>query len=168
MDDVLTPPPAHLPTRSPEDFLTPHFKYRETWCHPSPGAQQRGFPAAIPLPEEMVREAIGLLKQLEIIRAVWGQPLHIDSFYRTVEYNDWLYLSEGKTPTQSQHCFGRAADIVVVGVPPQIVHDEVLRMQKDGKLKIGGLGRYTTFTHVDTRPFGDHLAQWTGSRASNG
>jgi len=154
----------------PELFLTPHFRYKEVVCRPNEKARAAGFPAIVDPPPEMVQDYIvPLLLQLEILRAVWGRPMRLDSVFRTVAYNDWLYTSEGETPTHSQHCLGRAGDVVVSGIPPLVVHDTALLMFRNGKLKIGGLGQYRTFTHIDTRPVGaqGHLAQWTGSRAGN-
>ena len=48
--------------------------------------------------------------------------------------------------SDSQHRFGRAADIVIPGLTP----DEVAALAEP-LLANGGLGRYDTFTHVDVR-----------------
>lgn len=61
---------------------------------------------------------------------------------------------------------GRAADIVVQGVEPEIVHDTALRLVKEGPVKITGLGKYPRFTNVDVRP-GGRLARWAGSRTGS-
>jgi uncharacterized protein YcbK (DUF882 family) len=155
---------------APAALLTPHFTYRETWCHPNAKAKRdAGFPEFIEPPLEMVqRYIVPLLQQLEILRAVWGLPMALTSVFRSLEYNDWLYTSEGHTPTHSQHCFGRAADVVVKTLDPKLVHDTARELWKNGTLKIGGLGSYPSFTHIDTRPvIKGHLAQWSGSRAGN-
>lgn len=52
----------------------------------------------------------------------------------------------------SQHMLSKAADIEVDGVPPE----EVQRYCDT--IGVPGLGRYTTFTHVDVR---DSIARWT-------
>jgi uncharacterized protein YcbK (DUF882 family) len=53
----------------------------------------------------------------------------------------------------SQHLRGRAADIIVMGTPPSIVADLAEQML------LGGVGRYDTFTHVDTR---HGVVRWKG------
>jgi uncharacterized protein YcbK (DUF882 family) len=54
----------------------------------------------------------------------------------------------------SQHKLGRAADIVVDGFPPESVQ-HYLEGQYPG---VYGIGRYNTFTHIDTRSNGP--ARW--------
>ena len=49
---------------------------------------------------------------------------------------------------KSQHLTASAADIRI-SVTPSIVQDAIEQLQKDGKIKKGGLGRYATFTHYD-------------------
>ena len=56
----------------------------------------------------------------------------------------------------SQHLYSRAADVVVAGVAPNFVAD-YLEETYPGKY---GIGRYNTFTHVDTRTEGP--ARWEG------
>ncbi len=103
-----------------------------------------------------------LCEALEVIRAALGnRPITINSGYRTQRYNTQI----GGAPS-SQHVQGRAADITVKGLSAQRVHDAVLKLYNAGELKIGGLGLYGTFVHVDVRP-GDRLARWTGSRLKN-
>jgi uncharacterized protein YcbK (DUF882 family) len=56
----------------------------------------------------------------------------------------------------SQHLFGRAADIVVVNIEPRHVQDYLSSrypMQY-------GIGYYHNFTHIDTRSTGK--ARWDG------
>lgn len=91
-----------------------------------------------------------LVATLQKIRNHFKAPVTITSAYRTPNHNK----SVGGT-TFSQHCFGRAADIKVKGVAPKTVAKYV-----DGILKNrGGIGVYSTFTHVDVR---SDRARWEG------
>ncbi len=68
----------------------------------------------------------------------------------------------------SQHPKGRAADIRHSRLTTSQFHLRILLLQRAGKLpKLGGLGLYLTFVHVDCRPWEGHLAQWGGKRSSN-
>lgn len=82
-----------------------------------------------------------LPKLLQQIRDHFGKPVIINSAYRTVTYNDKVGGA-----TKSQHTYGCAADIVVSGVSPLEVYKYA-----DSILKTGGVGKYSTFTHVDVR-----------------
>lgn len=57
----------------------------------------------------------------------------------------------------------RAADLRVSGVTPAKVHAVALELQREGKIRIGGFGKYPGFVHVDVR-LGKRLARWAGSR----
>jgi uncharacterized protein YcbK (DUF882 family) len=102
-----------------------------------------------------------LCQTLEVIRAELGKPIRITSGYRDPAYNRAIGGARA-----SQHMEGRAADIVVKGVPAKKVHDTVLRLYQEGKLPhLRGLGAYNSFTHVDVRP-ATRLVRWKGSRVS--
>ena len=90
---------------------------------------------------------IELLRILEKIRAHFDRPITINSGCRCVDHNNTVDGSDS-----SQHLYGRAADIVIDGIGPEIVYE--LADQMD----IGGAGNYNTFTHVDSRT--DQLARW--------
>jgi len=90
---------------------------------------------------------VALLSTLEYIRSYFGKPVTINSGCRCPEYNKKI----GGEP-DSQHMKARAADIVVKDVSP----DKVADMLEQNNWN-GGLGRYDTFTHVDTR---DVKARW--------
>lgn len=92
-----------------------------------------------------------LVNLLQQIRNHFGLPVTINSAYRTVAYNSRVSGSS----SESQHCNGNAADIVVQGVKPKDVADYVERLMPN----TGGIGRYSTFTHVDVRSV---KARWNG------
>ena len=91
-----------------------------------------------------------LVELLQKIRDHFGAPITINSAYRTPEYNKKIGGS-----TYSQHQYGKAADIVVKGVKPS----EVAAYAEQLMPSYGGVGRYATFTHVDTR---DEKSRWNG------
>jgi uncharacterized protein YcbK (DUF882 family) len=81
-----------------------------------------------------------LLTILEKIRTHFDRPVHITSGHRCEDYNRQVGGS-----SNSQHLHGRAADIVVQGIPASLVQE----LCED--LNVPGLGKYETFTHIDTR-----------------
>lgn len=91
------------------------------------------------------------LEVLERVREHVGQPVIVNSGCRCPEHNRAI----GGAP-HSQHLLARAADIRIDGVAPDVVHDYAGQLLDN----TGGLGRYRTFTHIDTRSNGP--ARWTG------
>ena len=84
------------------------------------------------------------LRILEAVREHFGRPLIVTSGARCRDYN----ASVGGA-RQSQHLVGRAADIKVKDHPAMIVADFIEERFPDASV-----GRYLTFTHVDTRTDG--------------
>lgn len=112
----------------PDDFLSAHFKLAELM---SPDSQT--------VPLDVLENLRKLANRLEDVRTLLGnKPIHINSGYRTVSRN----RAVGGV-SSSQHLFGRAADIVVTGMTPAQVY-KALDKEWDG-----GLGGYSTFTHLD-------------------
>lgn len=91
-----------------------------------------------------------LVNVLQKIRSHFGKSVTITSAYRTPGKNKAC----GGT-TYSQHLYGKAADIKVTGVTPKKVaaYAETLLKNK------GGIGVYSTFTHIDVRAV---KARWKG------
>jgi len=109
-----------------------NFKYSEFWCND----KNRTRP-----PNGMDNE---LILKLERLRYLLGnKPIVINSGYRTVAHNKFVNGSKN-----SQHLYGRAVDIAVKDVKPS----EVYRVA-DRLFAKGGVGKYNTFTHVDTRGY---------------
>lgn len=81
-----------------------------------------------------------LVNYLQKIRDYFGKSITINSAYRTESHNKAVGGA-----SHSQHLFGTAADIVVDGVSPVTV------AQYAEYIGAGGVGLYTTFTHVDAR-----------------
>ena len=82
-----------------------------------------------------------LLRVLDEIRAGFDRPVRIHSACRCPNHNRAVGGSTG-----SQHLIGRAADISVGNTHPGTVADMAEEL-----LPEGGVGRYNTFTHVDSR-----------------
>lgn len=94
-----------------------------------------------------------LLKLLTRIREHFDVPVHINSGARCWEHHVAIYAKLGKEPTaHSQHLFGRAADIVVDGVPADLVRELAHNIGAQG------VGGYDDFTHIDSRSTG--IARW--------
>ena len=91
-----------------------------------------------------------LVNLLERVRDHFDRPVIISSGCRCIRHNEHV---GGKS--SSQHIQGRAADILVSGVDPEDVADYIENINPTG-----GVGRYNTFTHVDTR---DQCARWNGN-----
>jgi len=94
-----------------------------------------------------------LLRILEAIRAHFDRPITVNSGCRCLDHNAAV---GGAMPTDgvggSQHLYGRAADIVVDGISPSLVYELADQMG------IGGAGKYSSFTHIDSRTNGP--ARW--------
>lgn len=91
-----------------------------------------------------------LVMVLQTIRDHFGAAVTISSGYRTPQYN-----SKVGGVAHSQHCYGTAADIVVKGQKPETVAAYARKIMPDW----GGVGIYSTFTHVDVR---EDKADWNG------
>jgi uncharacterized protein YcbK (DUF882 family) len=140
----------------PKMKVTEHFSVWEFRQFAKHGFEVTAYPS-----EWVGTRLLSLCMALETIRLEFGgKPIEIISGYRSPAYNKHV-----KGKRLSQHMQGRAADFVVHGVTPQVVHDKVLRLYKDGFLRIGGLGNYPGFTHVDVRPT-IRLARWEGTRTN--
>ena len=90
-----------------------------------------------------------LMNLLEEIRAACGnRAITITSGYRTESYNKKVDGAK-----QSQHLYAAAADIKVSGMGAS----EVYKLCDTLVGSRGGVGKYSTFTHVDVR---GHKARW--------
>lgn len=91
-----------------------------------------------------------LVDVLQKIRDHFGKAVTINSAYRTPSHNK----KEGGA-THSQHLYGTAADIKVSGVSPK----DVARYAETLLTGRGGIGIYSTFTHIDVR---EVKSRWNG------
>ena len=91
-----------------------------------------------------------LVDVLQKVRDHFGKAVTITSAFRTASHNKNVGGA-----TYSQHCYGKAADIKVSGVSPIRVAAYVETLMPN----TGGIGRYSTFTHVDVR---STKSRWNG------
>jgi len=91
-------------------------------------------------------ETLGVLQDL---RDWFKRKIKITSGCRCEEYNKKVGGAD-----KSKHKEGRAADIQVDGIDPHEIYEYLNRKYP----KKYGLGKYKTFTHVDTRT--DGPARW--------
>lgn len=109
------------------------------------------------IPEgELLDNCIELAENLQVLRTHIGKPINIISAYRPPAYNKKIGGAK-----KSQHLLAKAADIKVPGMAPAEVHAEVIKLIKAGKMKQGGVGKYATFVHYDTR---GTAARWSGGK----
>lgn len=92
----------------------------------------------------------GLVAVLQQIRSHFGKAVTINSAYRTVAKNRAVGGA-----TYSQHLYGLAADITVKGVAPK----DVAAYAETLMPNTGGIGIYSTFTHIDVRAV---KSRWKG------
>lgn len=83
-----------------------------------------------------------LVNVLQKIRDHFGKPVTITSAYRTPTHNKKV----GGT-AYSQHLYGRACDIKV----KDTAHKKVVEYAEKLMPNSGGIGKYSTFTHIDVR-----------------
>lgn len=138
--------------------LTDHFSLAE-FAQPA----RHGFQSE-PYPREWVNDRLlPLCAALELIRDALRSPITVLSGYRSEAYNRCPAVRGARN---SQHVQGRAADIRVPGIAPEAVHEVALVLHEHGTIRLGGLGLYPSWCHVDIRP-GKRLARWTGSRSGS-
>ncbi len=106
--------------------LTKNFKVREFRC--KDGADKI----------LICQETVNIL---QAIRDYFGQPITINSAYRTPTHNKKVGGA-----SSSQHVKGTACDIVVKNVPPKAVAAYL-----EANYKNHGIGLYNTFVHIDSR-----------------
>jgi hypothetical protein len=119
----------------PEGYLSKNFHEDEFRCQGLGTLPLQGMDPA-------------LIDALQALRDHYGVPMTINSGYRSPEHN----AAVGGAPN-SQHVKGTAVDFVVKGVSPAQVYALLDPVWE------GGLGKYNTFTHIDTRA---GRARWTG------
>ncbi len=133
-------------------MLSEHFSLKEFRCKANGELPPEGWSAEDiallgPAPTCINPE---LIVRLELLRTkLKDRPIIILSGYRTPDYNRLVGGVQ-----RSQHIYAAAADIKINGVDPDTVANTAETLFQDG-----GIGRYSSFTHVDVR--GKH-ARWYG------
>lgn len=124
---------------TPAMVLAPHFKTR--------GRRRNSLP-----PRYMWRNISATLRVIDSLASrMRARPKELISIYRSPTYNRAV-----RGRSQSQHLYNTAVDIKFHGVSAYTVSAVVRKMRSEGRFK-GGVGRYSSFTHIDTR---GHNADW--------
>jgi uncharacterized protein YcbK (DUF882 family) len=100
-----------------------------------------------PVPTHLMANVRLLAYNLQVLRDYLGEPVHVNSGYRTPPYNAKV---GGKK--KSQHLLAKAADITVKSKTPKQLYAIIEKLISQGKMKQGGLGLYPGFVHYDVRP----------------
>jgi len=100
------------------------------------------------VPDELLDNVKELAENLQVLRDFIGKPINVISGYRSPTYNRKI---DGAR--RSQHLLAKAGDLIVNGMTPDEVKAAIVELIKEGKMKKGGVGLYTHFTHYDIRGF---------------
>lgn len=87
-----------------------------------------------------------LAQNLQVLRDDIGEPVRVNSGYRTPAYNKKI----GGAP-KSQHTLAKAADITAKSFTPRQLAARIEKLIKAGKMRQGGIGIYPGFVHYDVR-----------------
>lgn len=98
------------------------------------------------VPAELMANVQELADNLQVLRDDIGEPIHVNSGYRTPRYNARI----GGAP-KSKHLKAQAGDITAKSFTPKQLAARIEKLIKAGKMKQGGLGIYPGFTHYDVR-----------------
>ena len=97
------------------------------------------------MPEFVKKNVIELADNLQVLRDVVGR-LDPTNGYRCKDHN-----ADVGGSVNSQHLKGKAADIKSSDIKPKDMAAIVDDLMKSESFKLGGIGIYNTFTHVDIR-----------------
>ncbi len=126
---------------TPYQVLHPHFKTR--------GRSKNSIP-----PRYMWRNIAATLRVIDLMASsMRARVKDLLSIYRSPTYNRAV-----RGRSKSQHLENRAVDVKFHGVSASTVSRVARKLRAAGHFK-GGVGRYSSFTHVDTR---GHNADWGG------
>lgn len=98
------------------------------------------------MPLDVAKNIQELALNLQVLRDYLQKPIEITSGYRSPAHNTKIGGAKN-----SQHIYGRAADIKVQNTSPLAVKKAIETLIDAGKMKQGGIGIYPTWVHYDTR-----------------
>lgn len=99
-----------------------------------------------PVPNDLTPNVELLAKNLQVLRDHLGEPIHINSGYRSPAHNAKV---GGKK--NSYHMKAMAADITCKSKTPKQLAAVIEKLIAAKKMKQGGLGIYPGFLHYDVR-----------------
>lgn len=97
------------------------------------------------MPEFVKKNVQELAENLQVIRNIYGK-INLTNAYRCKDHN-----ADVGGSANSQHLKGKAADIKSSDINPEDMAAIVDDLMKSENFKLGGVGIYNTFTHVDIR-----------------
>lgn len=110
-------------------------------------SHQEFYSRGRPVPKQYWSNLKALMRDLEVLRKALGnRPITISSGYRAPDHNKAIGGA-----TRSQHLYANAGDIKVSGVPPHVVQAKIKELMLAGRIRLGGIGRASTYTHIDGR-----------------
>ena len=98
------------------------------------------------VPNDVLRNLIELAKNLQVLRDEVKKPIKITSGYRPAQHNAKIGGA-----SKSRHITGQAADFKIEGYTPKQVAVVIEKLIAEGRMKQGGIGTYSTWTHYDVR-----------------
>jgi uncharacterized protein YcbK (DUF882 family) len=98
------------------------------------------------MPDSVLENVKELALNLQVLRDFLGEPLRINSAYRSEAHNKSVGGS-----SKSQHLLGKASDLRVKDLDSDDLYHIIEALISEGKMKEGGLGLYNSFVHYDTR-----------------
>lgn len=98
------------------------------------------------VPDNLICNVQTLAENLQVLRDHLGEPVRLNSGYRTPTYNKRIGGAKN-----SQHVLAKAADITVKSKTPRQLATIIEKLIASGKMKQGGIGIYPGFTHYDVR-----------------
>lgn len=99
-----------------------------------------------PVPADLIPNVELLAKNLQVLRDHLGEPIHINSGYRSPAHNEKV---GGKK--NSKHMKAMAADITCKSKTPKQLAAIIEKLIAAKKMKQGGIGIYPGFVHYDVR-----------------
>lgn len=112
-----------------------------------------------PVPDNLIETVLELAENLQVLRDALGEPIHINSGYRTEKHNKRIGGVKN-----SYHVKAMASDISVRNRTPKQVARKIKKLIAQGKMKKGGIGLYNGFVHYDIRGYN---AKWDNSSLFN-
>lgn len=98
------------------------------------------------MPDSVLENVKELALNLQVLRDFLGEPLRINSAYRSEAHNQSVGGS-----SRSQHLLGKASDLRVKDLDSEDLYHIIEALISEGKMKEGGLGLYNSFVHYDIR-----------------
>ena len=99
------------------------------------------------VPKELIENAKLLALNLQVLRDSIGEPITLNSAYRSPSYNQKVGGS-----AKSQHVLAKAGDIKATSkFPAKIIYQLIEELITKGEMQEGGLGLYDNFVHYDVR-----------------